>query len=71
MILALLGIRTSEVSLAFIQILFAMHIGFCCWSTLWKIFKICKNASISEWEISENKDHEGLNLKKLENMISW
>lgn len=56
---------------AFIQILFAMHIGFYCWSTLWNIFKICKNASISKWEISENKDHEGLNLKKLENMISW
>lgn len=32
-------------------------------------FKICKNFSIAKLEISENKDHEGLNPKKLENMI--
>lgn len=32
-------------------------------------FRIYKNFSIAKLEISENKDHEGLNPKKPENMI--
>lgn len=68
MILTLLGIQTSEVSLLsqkfYLPCTLVSIVG-----AHSEIFKISKNACFAKWEISENKDHEGLSVKKLENMI--